>query len=130
MAVQQNVAEASRPRTPDEISEDMHQQWETGVAANRQALERARVEAQQKRDADAKAAQDAGVARKAAAELKQRRAVAEFNESLVLHEISDLTPEENQIFWEKFAAYDPSNVGAANIIAESIRLARKDLGGI
>lgn len=116
----QVVAEAMKPlpprlRTESELAGEaglaMHERWER----EKRATEQARIAAQQKRLADEKAAK----------ERKARQAQIAFHENLVLHEISDLSSDENQMFWDQFASRDATDAQAASIIAEEIRSRRK-----
>jgi hypothetical protein len=107
---------ARRPKTEAELAADaglaMHERW----AREARQSEQAKIAARQKRLAD----------EKAAAELKQRRATIQFQESQVLHEASDLTPDESQLFWLRLTVADKMlDVQFAAMVAESIRASRK-----
>jgi len=118
VAVQEAMKpEPPRPKTPEQLAAEagleMHERW----AREAREAEQAKIAARQKREAE----------EKAAAERKARQAQIQFQENAVLHEASDLTADEAQIFWTRLAAMDKLlDAGTASIVAESIRLARKD----
>lgn len=113
--------EPARPKTPKQLA------GEAGLAMHNQLLER---QAQEERERLTKIAARRQQERDevAARERKSRQAQREFEEQAVLREISDLTPDECQRFWEKFGSMDATDVGAASVLAEAIRLTRN--GGV
>lgn len=104
-----------RPRTDAELAAD------AGLAEyNRRQQAKAREEQERLNKIARRRQQEAD--EKAAAELKQKRAVIAFQEAAVLHEASDLTADEAQIFWDKLAGMDKMlDAGVAAIVAEEIR---------
>jgi hypothetical protein len=106
-----------RPKTQAEVDVDEWLALETRRQAEATANQRPTVNAQERRIAEARASV-------AAADAKAKQAQHSLYENLVLREISDLDAPEQQLFWERFATFSPSDVGAASVIAEGIRLTR------
>jgi hypothetical protein len=105
-----------RPKTESELAGEaglaMRERW----AAEAKANEQAKIAARQKREADENATR----------ERKTKQAQVTFQENTVMHECSDLSPAESQLFWERLAAMNATlDAGAASIVAEEIRSARK-----
>lgn len=122
-AVEATKPEAARPKTQAEIDAEGWYEYEMNRIRRQEQDEQARIAAQQKRQADERAAADA---RRQAEAARQRKAQYAFAENAVLHECSDLTPAEQQMFWEKLVAMNSClDVSAAAIVAEAIRLGRK-----
>ena len=116
--------EAARPKTEVEQAGDYYFALYKQREAEKKAEEQAKTQARQKREADERAAADA---RRQAEAARQRKAQYAFAENAVLHECSDLSPAEHQIFWARLVAMNCClDAGRAAIVAEEIRLARKD----
>jgi len=110
--------EPPRPKTPEQLA------GEAGFAEYNRLQERKAREEQERLDKIARRKQQEQD-EVAARERKAKLAQTAFKETLVLREISDLSPDENQMFWERFALRDATDVVAASIIAEAIRAGRK-----
>jgi hypothetical protein len=111
-----------RPRTPEQLAgefglADYNRLREREVREEQERLAKIARRRQQERD------------EVAARERKTKMAQIQFQENLVLREISDLSPDENQMFWDQFALRNSTDIEAASVIAESIRSSRKVLGG-
>jgi hypothetical protein len=110
--------ESARPKTDSELA------GEAGIADYNRLRER-EVREEQERLAKIARRRQQEANEKAAKERKAKLAQIAFQENAVLHEASDLSPAESQLFWERVTAIGAGlDAGAASIIAEEIRSAR------
>ena len=118
--------ESAGPKTASQLAADasladyrQHQAAKTQEEAQAYATGK-KVNVVERQIAEAKVKLAAEVAR-------QKKAQHDFLEAGVMREAEDLTPNETRVFWERLVAMNAClDAGKAAIVAESIRLARKD----